>query len=90
MTKEVQILYVSRYDFKDDSTGEIIKGCKVTFSSLDSLSDKDFKGYKINTINLPYEKYEDFANVDFPVKAEVEYDIVDTSKKPKVVDVTIL
>ena len=89
MQIEVQLLYVSRYDFKDDSTGEVIRGCKLTYASKNIVSDDDRIGFKVNTCNLPYEKFEDLKKVKFPQSAKLELELVDLDKKPKVIDVII-
>lgn len=89
MEKEVQLLFVSRYDFTDDSTGEVVRGCKLTYSSTDPISDDDRVGYKVNTCNLPYEKFDILKKVKFPYSAKLVLELVDLEKKPKVKDVII-
>jgi len=66
MEIKVQLLYVSRYDFKDDSTGEVIRGCKLTYSTQEPIKEDDRIGYKVNTCNLPYEKFNDLKKLTFP------------------------
>ncbi len=90
MLQNVRVVYVARYDFKNDDTGEVIRGCKVTYLSVDPFDEKDNKGYKTNTINLAYEKFKLFENVAFPVDCQVEFDIIDANKKPKVLDIKVL
>ena len=90
MKQEVQVLYVSRYDFTDDATGQVIRGCKITYSSKDCLKDKDFVGYKVNTSNFPYDTYDKFLNLKFPIKCEITLEINDVNKKPRVTNIVVL
>lgn len=90
MVQEVQVVYVSRYNFVSDDTGEVLKGCKVTYLSKELLKDKDYVGYKCNTANLPYEVYDDFINQKFPCKCEIELEIIDINKKPKVKNIRLI
>jgi len=89
MEIKVQLLYVSRYDFKDDSTGEVIRGCKLTYSTQEPIKEDDRIGYKVNTCNLPYEKFNDLKKLTFPYSASLVLELVDLEKKPKVKDVII-
>lgn len=89
MELDVRLLYVSRYDFIDDSTGQVIKGCKLTYSTKNPVSDEDRVGFKINTCTLPYEKFDELKALKFPHDAKVVLELVDLDKKPKVKDVII-
>lgn len=90
MFQEVQVVYVSRYNFVVEDSGELLKGCKITYLSKEICKDKDYVGYKCNTVNLPYEVYENFSNCKFPCKCEIELEILDINKKPKVKNIRIL
>lgn len=90
MKQEVQVVYVSRYDFTVQDTGEVLKGSKVTYLAKSSINDTDAVGYKCNTCNLPYETFNKFVGVKFPVKCEIEIEITDINKKPKVTNITLL
>lgn len=83
MEFDVKVLFISRYDFKNDSTGEVIKGCKVTFIDDRSVDEEDQYGKKVITVNVPYEDYSELRKQVLPFKTKAVFEQVSLDKKPK-------
>jgi len=65
--KDVQIIYVKPYNFKNDTTGEILKGCKVAYSYADAIESSNEKGYKTDFANLDYSYADKLMSAELPL-----------------------
>ena len=84
----VNISGVSRYDFTDEDSGEKITGCKLMYNI--DLNDNDRLGSKQVSLNSDYKTFELFKGCSFPCKAKLTLDLTDLSKKPTLLDVSLV
>lgn len=62
MQETKEVFHVSRYSFTNSETGELVRGSKVSFcDSRDN--DDDNRGFKIITMNAPYEAFDVIQNI---------------------------
>lgn len=75
------VTFVSRYDFKEEGTGKVVKGTKIIYQGRNVEEDTK-KGIEAIIMNSKdYNAYDIFTIV--PAKYELEFDIVPTSKGTK-------
>lgn len=56
------VLATKRYNFRDNDTGNMISGCKITYCDEPTYED-DSKGMQPMTITAPLDSYKDFTHV---------------------------
>lgn len=87
-----QMLFVgcSKYDFKDDSTGREIRGCKVDLVSPDARQGADVHGYEAITMTAPFELFFELYKLS-PLKPyvfEVDHQISKKGTKSTILGVS--
>lgn len=91
MRSNVHVIFVSRYDFQDQKTGNRVRGMKVTYLG-DAQDEPNSKGLPSCTVSAPIELWDKFGqlpgnyNVDFKQKPNgksVELVVTDASFVPK-------
>ena len=53
LEKEIKILFIRKYDFIDEKTGQHVVGSKCSYHFSDKVSSDFENGYKVNISNLP-------------------------------------
>lgn len=70
LEQKITVLYKSRWDFKDKSSGEQKKGCKIRYIVLDGMMSSDNKvGYEIQEATFDYDQFSKIK-VNAPVVGE--------------------
>lgn len=70
ISQKINIFYKSRWDFKDQKTGEQKRGCTIKYIFLDGMLSSDNKvGYEIEQSTIDYNDYNKI-NVNTPVVGE--------------------
>lgn len=75
--QNVLILGVSRYDFKDDRTGNDVRGTTVWYAPVDTLDEDHKVGLTPVKASLPYQVFDSFVGHEFPslAKASISLDL---------------
>lgn len=60
--KDIRVLFVRRYDFINDKTGENVKGIKASYCFTSMIDKDNEKGFKVLVDNLPYEKFKEITS----------------------------
>lgn len=68
---QVIVIGVSRYNFPDKQTGEIIAGTKVHYFEHKAVDEENTVGYIPQTANLPYASFDGFDTVPGVYNAEL-------------------
>lgn len=55
LEKEIKILFIRKYDFIDEKTGQHVVGSKCSYHFSDKVSTEYENGYKVNMSNLSLE-----------------------------------
>lgn len=74
MIIQAQVLNVSRYDFPDEKTGEVIKGGRISYLSDTEHTDK-FSGQRIAEGRLSFELF-DAVKGQLPALCDVDVSLV--------------
>lgn len=85
MDKEKVILLGARkYDFANQETGEIIKGCNVFYSTLKQENDENLVGSVANKVSLPYDEFQKYQSIKYPSIAEMSYSLSFSGRNPRI------
>ena len=84
---QVMILGVSRFDFTDERTKKQLKGTSVHYVQLTHTAEADKFGYFPTKATIPYEDFEAFRGIKFPLQANAEWTL-DMSNKRNPVKIT--
>lgn len=84
MNSKQTVLHVFRYNFADEKTGNMIRGCKVTcLPHKKDIEDKpDSRGLKPVTFAAPYQLFPEFSNL--PATYDLDFTIKVVGGKPQV------
>lgn len=86
--KEVCIMYVKPYNFKNDQTGEVLQGCKVAYYLCDPIDTKDEKGFRVDYANLSYDYADSFMKSSLPFKVKGKFN-TNSKNVLKLVDIVV-
>lgn len=75
------LLGASNYNFEDQETGRKIAGTKIHFIQSAEKSDRQV-GFIPGSANIGFEQFEPLATIVYPVKAELDYEISLTGRRP--------
>jgi hypothetical protein len=82
----VLILGVNKYEFLDDKSQKMVKGCSVHYVQLTHAHEEDKVGYFPTKASLPYEVFEQFRGQKFPMQgdASISFDLANKRNPIKV------
>lgn len=83
----IDVVGCRKIDFTSDS-GDVIKMTKLTYNV--ASTDNNVMGIRTLEINTPYETFDKFVGVKFPVKVQLTLDLSDLTKKPIVEKVEVM
>jgi hypothetical protein len=82
MASVVMVIGVSRYNFKNDETGEMISGTKVHYFDAEYSTEENLTGFVPQSANLPFDFYGSLPVI--PAYYEPEFKITLKGKRPSI------
>lgn len=90
VTQDLLFIGCSKYDFTDEATGRVIKGCKVDLVSPDNRKGENVHGYEAVTVSAPFELFYDLYKLSplKPYQFELEMQITKKGTKSTILSVS--
>lgn len=85
MEQNVIVLGVSKYNFTQRDTGEIIQGTKVHYVNAAEQKEDNTLGKIPQTANMAYEIFSKFLDINYPSNFLMKMSIKMSGKSPKLI-----
>lgn len=73
LSKEILVLGAKKLDFMNGN--DAVKGTQVWYQDLEQENTEEIKGFIPKKAWLPLDKFPQFGNKAYPLKATIEFDI---------------
>jgi len=92
MKIEAQIVYAKRYNFTDNQSGRIVKGCRIDYYPINTedctVDEQDQKGLLLTSLTGDYDLFRKLRNL--PNKYLISCEIKpDASGRPKIIPIDV-